>query len=119
MTIGSLCDTTRGKSLNAQARNYGLVNIVRIDWKEGHAVPTDSESDYNDWKDHFYEAVNALKDVATIFIVGNEPTKGTGYVRRANTRPRLTSLYGDVNKVAGVMYLAAGPAAFGGWQIPS
>ncbi len=31
------------------ARNYGLVNIVRIDWKGGSAVPTDS-NEYTAWK---------------------------------------------------------------------
>ena len=110
-----LVDTTRGNC--ESARNYGLVNIVRIDWKEGHAVPT-VEADYNDWKDHFFQAVNALKDVATIFIVGNEPTKEPG-MYGGEYAAAFDSLYGDVNKVAGVRYLAAGPAAFGGWQIPS
>ncbi len=94
------------------ARNYGLVNIVRIDWKEGHAVPTNPYL-YGIWREHFNRAVNELKDVATIFIVGNEPTlephdviSGTQYGDAFN------ALYGDTNKVAGVMYLAAGPAAF-------
>ena len=95
------------------ARNYGLVNIVRLDWKAGHAVPTNT-NECETWKTYFSQAVNALKDVATIFIVGNEPTieppgdpnHGITSSQYANA---FNSLYAD--KVAGVMYLAAGPAA--------
>ena len=54
------------------ARNYGLVNIVRMDWRPNHAVPTVS-SDYQGWIDNFTTAVNSLKSVATLFVVGNEP----------------------------------------------
>ena len=98
------------------ARNYGLVNIVRIDWKEGYAVPT-VEAEYDDWITNFTNAVNILKDVATIFVVGNEPTlEPPGDPHRGITSRQyadaFNSLYGDSNKVADVMYLAAGPAAF-------
>ena len=88
------------------ARNYGLVNIVRLDWKKGHAVPI-AEADYATWIERFTSAVNTLKDVATLFIVGNEPNKekdisGSQYAAAFNR------LYG--NRVDGTKYLAAGPA---------
>ena len=91
------------------ARNRGLVNIVRIDWQEGIAVPT-TLIEYVDWARHFKRAVNALKDVATIFIVGNEPNEegaisGYEYARAYNYLYR----YG---RIAGAKYLAAGPALF-------
>ena len=93
-----------------KARNYGLVNIVRIDWKQGYAVPT-AEADYFAWKNNFNRAVNALKDVATIFIVGNEPTiEPHNVISSSHYANAFRSLYAD--KVAGTMYLAAGPAAF-------
>ena len=98
----------------AQARNYGLVNIVRIDWKGGDPIPTNSR-DYVGWKNNFNTAVRRLKDVATIFIVGNEPNiEPEGDPNRGITSSQyanaFNSLYAD--KVAGVMYLAAGPAPF-------
>ena len=100
----------------AQARNYGLVNIVRIDWKGGDPIPT-NPTDYDGWKSSFKEAVNALKGVATIFIVGNEPNlepeagdnHGITSTQYANA---FNCLYGDSNKATDVMYLAAGPAPF-------
>ena len=93
-----------------RARNHGLVNIVRLDWRGGHAVPTDGR--YHDsWKEHFTLAVNALKDVATIFIVGNEPTIEPRHVISSrHYADAFGSLY--ANKVDGTMYLAAGPAPF-------
>ena len=92
------------------ARNYGLVNIVRIDWKAGHAVPIDT-NEFGTWKTYFNQAVNALKDVATIFIVGNEPTiEPRNKISSSHYADAFRSLYAV--KVAGTMYLAAGPAAF-------
>ncbi len=93
------------------ARNYGLVNIVRLDWMKGQAVPRPEEG-YDIWKERFFSAVNRLKDVATIFIVGNEPTM-EGEITSGQYAAAFNELYGDSNKVAGVRYLAAGPA---GWD---
>ena len=95
------------------ARNYGLVNIVRLDWKAGHAVPIDT-NECETWKTYFNQAVNALKDVATIFIVGNEPTieppgEPNHGITSSQYADAFNCLYAD--KVAGTMYLAAGPAA--------
>ena len=100
----------------AEARNYGLVNIVRIDWKGGNPIPTNPD-DYDGWKSSFKQAVSALKGVATIFIVGNEPNlepeagdnHGITSTQYANA---FNCLYGDSNKATDVMYLAAGPAPF-------
>ena len=106
-------EVARARRHCVKARNYGLVNIVRIDWKGGHAVPTERR-DRPDWARNFKRAVNALKDVATIFIVGNEPniepdvapnTTGGQYGEAFNF------LYGSY-RVVDTMYLAAGPALF-------
>ena len=90
------------------ARNYGLVNIVRLDWKKGHAVPKADEG-YDTWTERFTSAVNTLKDVATLFIVGNEPNKETN-ITSSEYAAAFNHLYG--NRVADTKYLAAGPAAW-------
>ena len=90
------------------ARNHGLVNIVRLDWKKGQAVPTAGEG-YATWTERFTSAVNKLKDVATIFIVGNEPDIEGGLTGRQYATA-FNHLYG--RKVTGTKYLAAGPSLF-------
>ena len=104
-----------------QARNYGLVNIVRLDWKAKHAAPRSSD-DYGEWTERFTEAVNRLKGVASLFIVGNEPNieSGRGPHQGVERDQGLISFeYASAfdhlysHKVAGTKYLAAGPAIFG------
>ena len=97
-----------------RARNHGLVNLVRLDWKPNHAVPTDGRF-LDSWKEHFALAVNALKDVATIFIVGNEPNiepDGEQDEYHGITSHQYADAFRDLyaEKVPGTMYLAAGPA---------
>ena len=103
-----------------EARNYGLVNIVRLDWKAKHAAPRSSD-DYGVWTAYFTEAVNRLKGVASLFIVGNEPNIESGRGPHNNeTRDQgllsfeyalaFKHLYS--HKVPGTKYLAAGPAIF-------
>ena len=109
-------EVARARRHCVNARNYGLVNIVRIDWKGGYAVPT-AEADYVGWKRNFTSAVNALKDVVTIFIVGNEPTiEPHNRISSSHYANAFRSLYAD--KVDGTMYLAAGPAAFSHTEPP-
>ena len=104
-----------------EARNYGLVNIVRLDWKAKHAAPRSSD-DYGDWTKYFTKAVNRLKGVASLFIVGNGPNieSGRGPHKGVERDQGLISyeyalafdhLYS--HKVPGTKYLAAGPAIFG------
>ncbi len=110
-------EVARARRHCVNARNYGLVNIVRIDWKGGYAVPT-VEADYVAWKRNFKRAVNALKDVATIFIVGNEPTiEPHNVISSSHYANAFRSLYAD--KVDGTMYLAAGPGVFSGTSAPT
>ncbi len=90
------------------ARNYGLVNIVRMDWRPGLAVPTGS-GDYGAWKNNFNTAVNSLIDVATIFIAGNEPNV-EGSISAADYASAFDYLYSY--KVQYTHYLAAGPSVW-------
>ena len=90
------------------ARNYGLVNIVRLDWKKGHAVPKADEG-YDTWTERFTSAVNTLKGVATLFIVGNEPNEEGG-ISGSQYAEAFSELY--QSKVADTKYLAAGPTLF-------
>jgi hypothetical protein len=96
------------------ARNYGLVNIVRLDWQPSYAVPTNS-GDYSGWIANFNQAVNALKDVATLFIAGNEPTiePSTG-ISSSQYANAFNQLY--ASKVSGTSYLVAGPAPWSAAQ---
>ena len=90
------------------ARNHGLVNIVRLDWKKGQAVPTVEEG-YDTWTERFTSAVNTLKGVATLFIVGNEPNEEGG-ISGSQYAEAFSELY--QSKVADTKYLAAGPTLF-------
>ena len=105
-----------------EARNYGLVNIVRIDWRPRHAAPR-SSADYGEWITDFTEAVNRLKGVATIFVVGNEPNIESGTVmvmkdgeeveqHRGLTSVEYATAFNRLysRKAEGTSYLAAGPA---------
>ena len=87
------------------ARNHGLVNIVRLDWMKGQAVPRPDEG-YDTWTERFNRAVNTLKGVATIFIVGNEPTLERN-LPSADYARAFNHIYSS--KVADVKYLGAGP----------
>jgi hypothetical protein len=117
------------------AWNYGLVNIIRIDYKHkddskdcepGHrspeAVPIDSTK-YEQWKNNFNQAVNALAGVCKIFLVGNEPiVEGRNW--DGDHCGMTSQQYADAfdylytRKVAGMLYLAAGPAAWSFFGAP-
>ncbi|HET8659478.1 MAG TPA: hypothetical protein VFM55_10825 [Micromonosporaceae bacterium] len=71
----SECEQNAGNwsYFNAQnAKTDGLVNIIRLDYMADLAVPVNSWN-YPAWKDSFKRCVNRFGDVASIFIVGNEP----------------------------------------------
>ncbi len=90
----------------AKARDHGLVNVVRLDWKSRRAVPPDG-GHYISWRDNFNHAANDLKDVATIFVAGNEPTVEPGMTAQQYA-DAFNFLY--PSRVVGTLYLATGPA---------
>ena len=95
------------------AKNDGLINIIRIDYRSGQAVPLGSW-DYDAWVGGFIDRVWDLSGVASIFIVGNEPTiePGSG-TSAAEYADAFNALYGRRGKMpGGTKLLAAGPAAF-------
>ena len=95
------------------ARNDGLINIIRIDYRGGQAVPLGS-GEYDAWADGFIDRVWDFSGVAPIFIVGNEPTiepsSGTGAAEYGNAFNYLYARKGEMP--GGTELLAAGPAAF-------
>ena len=95
------------------AKNDGLINIIRIDYRSGQAVPL-GPGDYDAWTDGFIDRVWDLSGAASIFIVGNEPTiepgSGTSAVEYANAFNYLYARKGEMP--GGTKLLAAGPAAF-------
>ncbi|GEM_PF-1757473 len=96
------------RSYCINARNYGLVNIVRLEWKSLRAVPTNS-AQYTSWRTNFNLAVENLRDVAEIFVVGNEPTVEPGM-----TASQYAAAFNNLfpTKVANTLYLATGPAVW-------
>jgi hypothetical protein len=95
------------------AKNDGLINIIRIDYRSGQAVPLGS-GEYDAWADGFIDRVWDFSGVASIFIVGNEstiePSSGTSAAEYANA---FNTLYGRKGEMPeGTKLLAAGPAAF-------
>ena len=60
------------RSVAATAKAHGLVNIVRVDYHQQQAVPT-SSGEYASWATGFIKCTQELGDLASLFVVGNEP----------------------------------------------
>jgi PKD repeat protein len=60
------------RAVAATARAHGLVNVVRVDYHQLQAVPT-SSGEYAAWATSFIKCTQELGDLASLFIVGNEP----------------------------------------------
>jgi len=70
------CDL-RMRDFAQQAKNAGLVNIIRIDYGNGWAVPV-NPLEYETWKNAFKNCIANFGDVASLYIVGNEPNLDCG-----------------------------------------
>lgn len=119
----SHCDGNRNTAIGGtdvrskaiKARDDGLVNIIRIDYRNGLAVPRNN-SEFDDWAAKFIQCIQELNDVANLFIVGNEPNLEDGaWGRNGGIRPQQ---YADAfnylyqRKPTGVRLLVAGPSGF-------
>jgi PKD repeat protein len=60
------------RAVAATAKAHGLVNIIRVDYHQLQAVPT-SSGEYAAWATSFIKCTQELGDLASLFIVGNEP----------------------------------------------
>jgi hypothetical protein len=60
------------RSAAATAKAHGLVNIVRVDYRQLQAVPVNS-GEYGSWATGLIKCTQELGDLASLFIVGNEP----------------------------------------------
>lgn len=60
------------RSVAQTAKEHGLVNIIRVDYRAMVAVPTNS-ADYPAWASNFIRCTSELRDLASLYIVGNEP----------------------------------------------
>ncbi len=94
------------------ARDHGLVNIVRIDYRPYWAVPYESR-DYDGWAREFYAQVGRFtaEGLATLFIVGNEPNL-EGKVTASEYAAAYGALYSHAARPAGISLLVAGPGTF-------
>ena len=94
-----------------KAKDDGLVNIIRIDYQGGKAVPTNS-SEFEEWKNDFTARVNDMWDVAQIFIVGNEPNI-EGNINPQQYADAFNFLYEEKDEMPnGTKLLVAGPSGF-------
>lgn len=94
------------------ARDHGLANIIRIDYRSYQAVPYVS-SDYDAWARAFYAVVGRFtsEGLSTLFIVGNEPNL-EGKATSAEYAAAYNYLYRHPSRPAGIELLVAGPGAF-------
>ena len=60
------------RAVTATAKAHGLVNIIRVDYHQLQAVPT-SAGEYASWAASFIKCTQELGDLASLFVVGNEP----------------------------------------------
>jgi len=94
------------------ARDHGLVNIIRIDYRSYWAVPYESR-DYDTWAREFFAQVGRFtaEGLSTLFIVGNEPNL-EGKVTASEYAAAYNALYGHAARPAGISLLVAGPGTF-------
>jgi hypothetical protein len=111
--VEDLGSRDHAKRMAQRAKDHGLVNIVRIDYRGGQAVPLVA-AEHKAWADRFIDRTRDLAGAATIFVVGNEPTieppGGTSAGEYAAAFDYLYSRRGEMP--AGTALLFAGPAAF-------
>lgn len=94
------------------ARDHGLSNIIRIDYRGYLAVPY-SSADYDAWAREFYAVVRRFtaEGLATLFIVGNEPNL-EGKLTASEYAAAYNFLYRHAARPAGIQLLVAGPGTF-------
>ncbi|MBI3039721.1 hypothetical protein HYY75_11870 [bacterium] len=94
-----------------RAKEHGLMNIIRIDYKSGIPAPADP-ADYKAFGDSFIATVKKLSGVCDLFIVGNEPTI-EGNMTAQEYASAFLSVYRRKGEMpSGTKLLAAGPAGF-------
>ena len=60
------------RAVAATAKAHGLVNIIRVDYRQMLAVPPGS-AEYASWAADFIKCTQELSDLSSLFVVGNEP----------------------------------------------
>ncbi len=110
--IGSSSSPDYSLAKSRLARDHGLANIIRIDYRSYQAVPYLSR-DYDAWAREFFAIVGRFtsEGLATLFIVGNEPNL-EGKVTAAEYVAAYNYLYRHAARPAGIELLVAGPGTF-------
>lgn len=94
-----------------RAKDHGLVNVIRVDYRSLQAVPKIS-SEYTGWSNNFIACINDLAGVASIFAVGNEPNI-EGNVTAAQYAAAFNHLWGRKSQMpAGTQLLAVHNSPF-------
>jgi len=74
------------RAVASTAKAHGLVNIIRVDYRQLLAVPTNPR-EYGSWAAGFINCTRELSDLASLFIVGNEPNIEDGGRPEGDLRP--------------------------------
>lgn len=110
--IGTSGSPDHSLAKSRTARDHGLTNIIRIDYRSYLAVPY-SSTDYDAWAREFYTIVRRFtsEGLSTLFIVGNEPNL-EGKVTAVEYAAAYSYLYRHAARPAGISLLVAGPGTF-------
>lgn len=94
------------------ARDHGLVNIIRLDYRSYLAVPYEAR-DYDAWARELFAQVGrfSAEGLSALFIVGNEPNL-EGKVTASEYAAAYNFLYRHAARPAGIELLVAGPGTF-------
>ena len=112
------------RSVAATAKAHGLVNIIRVDYRQLLAVPT-SAGEYGSWAANFIKCTQELSDLSSLFVVGNEPNiedggRPEGDIRADEYATAFSYLYSRKSEMpAGTQLLATFNSPFTppGWML--
>jgi hypothetical protein len=94
------------RSVAATAKAHGLVNVIRVDYRQMLAVPQAS-GEYAAWATDFIKCTQELSDLSNLFIVGNEPNI-EGNISAAGYASAFNLLYSRKGEMpSGTQLLAA------------
>ena len=99
------------------AKDHGLLNIIRVDYRQMVAVPANS-GEFDGWAASFIRCTQELSDLSSRYIVGNEPNI-EGNLSAAQYATAFNHLYGRRGEMpAGTELLATFNSPFTppGWM---
>lgn len=115
--VETVCGLDQGGQIDTamqnarRAKEHGLTNIIRLDWRGGCPVPKDS-AQFQEYGDRFIDLVKQFSGVARHFIVGNEPNIES-FINAQRYAAAFTYIYNRKKEMpAGILLLACCSATF-------